>query len=76
MCRETVLCVCPVTFALLSFRDASTEERYEITKERQKMLKEQREAHSLWMDKLYKLSLANHVSCGTLSIMCQALYFL
>ncbi|XP_065918524.1 DNA-directed RNA polymerase, mitochondrial-like isoform X2 [Dysidea avara] len=42
-------------------RDASVEERYKVTNERQQLQKKQREAHSLWMDKLYKLSLANHL---------------
>jgi len=53
-----------ILIALLS-RDASTEERYKITSQRKKMQKQQRETHSLWMEKLYKLSLANHVGCHT-----------
>ena len=47
---------------LLPSRNASVDEKTKVIQQRKLLVKEQRESYALRMEKLYKLSLASHVS--------------
>lgn len=56
-CMSFLFCPCYICYS-----DATPEEIAKIHQERAAMRKSQAEMHSLRMDMLYKLSIANHVS--------------
>ena len=47
---------------MIPSRDASVDEKTKVIQQRKLLVKEQRESYALRMEKLYKLSLASHVS--------------